>query len=434
MAGEIFLSNLSGQFDYQQILQKYQQLKFQQVDLIQQKEEKIKKAESAFKTFANMLEDFKKKFEAISDGAILDKKSVKVSDENIASVNITDKSQVNPTKLSFTINQLATNDVWLSQAGKPNRTDSVATEDGTLTIGVGGESVDVAYSSTDSLQDITNKINQATDSLNASLFFDGNDYRLILSSKNTGTDSAVTLSDSGDLLDQLQLGSTYSASHVQSAQNAQIDIYGQSVESQTNTFSNVIDGVDITVKQASSNPVDVTIEQDEQAPKQAIEDLFSAYNSLVDYIKEKSGEKGELSGDYTLHSIRASIFDKLTPFMEKGLIQVDHTNGHISLRTDEFDNLFKNDKDALKTAISDVKTGLQPYLDFLFDSQGIVKQKEKNYKRKITRYEDDIQSIVKRIDKESEILKKQFIHLDSILAQMNDVRSRISAILPKEKQ
>ena len=42
MAGEIFLSNLSGQFDYQQILQKFQQLKFQQVSLLQDQEESIK--------------------------------------------------------------------------------------------------------------------------------------------------------------------------------------------------------------------------------------------------------------------------------------------------------------------------------------------------------------------------------------------------------
>ena len=324
--------------------------------------------------------------------------------------------------------------MWLSQAGKPNRTDAVATADGTLTIGVGGNSIDIAYSSTDTLQDIANKINQATDSLNASLFFDGNNYRLILSSKDTGTNSAITLSDSGDLLDQLQLGSSYSASHVQSAQNARIDIYGQMIESQSNTFSNVIDGIDITVKATSSAPISINIAADEEAAKKGIEDLFGAYNSLVDYIKEKTGEKGELSGDYSLHSIRASIFDKLTPFMQKGLIDVDHTNGHISLRTSEFDNLFKNDKDALKTTITEVKTALEPYLDFLFDPQGTIKQKEKNYQHKIRRYEESIETIVKRIDKESEILKKEFIHLDSLLAQMNDVRSRLSAILPKDKQ
>ncbi len=434
MAGEIFLSNLSGQFDYQQILQKYQQLKFQQVDLIQQKEDKVKRAQSAFKSFANMLEDFKKKFEAIGDGTILDKKSVKVSDENSASVSITDEAKVSPTKLSFTVRQLATNDVWLSQAGKPNRTDTVATEDGTLTISVGGESVDVSYSSTDTLQEIADNINQATDSLNASLFFDGNNYRLIISSNHTGTDSAITLSDSGDLLDQLQLGDDYSDSHVQNAQNARIDIYGEQIESQTNTFSNVIDGIDITVKATSSSPISIDITADEEAARKGIEELFGAYNALVDYIKEKTAENAELSGDYALHSIRASIFDKLTPFMQKGLIDVDHTNGHISLRSNEFDTLFKNDKDALKDMIGEVRDSIEPYLDFLFDVDGTIKQKEKSYQRKISRYEENIATIVRRIDKETEILKKEFIHLDSLLAQMNDVRSRLSAILPKNKQ
>ncbi|SMC09311.1 flagellar filament capping protein FliD [Nitratiruptor tergarcus] len=434
MAGEIYLSNLSGQFDYQSILQKFQQLKFQQVNLIEQKEDKVKKAESAFKAFANMLEDFKNKFDEIKDGSIVDKKTVNVSNEDVAVVNITYESEVNSTKLSFTVSQLASNDAWLSQSGKTNRDDTVATQDGTLTLSINGQDITVDYTTTDTLDSIAIKINQATNEANASVFYNGSSYKLIISSTKTGENSQINFSDTGDLLDQLQLGSNYKASHVQTAQNAVIDIYGQQVTSQTNTFSNVIDGIDITVKKESSDPIQIDIKQDTEAPRQAIEDLFSAYNSLVDYIKQKSSGNGELSGDYTLHSIRASIFDKLTPFMERGLIDVDHTNGHISLRSDEFESLLKNNKDELKNTIDEVKIGLESYLDFLFDPQGTIKQKEKNYQRKIQKYEDSIEQMIKRIDKESDILKKQFIHLDSLLAQMNDVRSRISAILPKNNK
>ncbi len=434
MAGEIYLSNLSGQFDYQSILQKYQQLKFQQVSVLQNQEETIKKQKSAFKSFADLLDSFKKDFEALTSSDIFDKKSIQNSDENVASVAINDESKVTAGSLEFSVKQLAKKDVWLSQSGVANRTDTVASSDGTLSISVGSQNVDIAYSATDTLDDIANKINQASNKLNASIFFDGTNYRLIVSSKQTGTDNALSFSDTGDLLSTLKLGGSGDGSHVQQAQNAQIDIYGQTVESQTNTFSNVLDGIDIKVKQVSANPVHVAITDDEKAAQDGIEKLFSAYNSLVDYVQQSTGEKGDLSGDYALQSIRSSILSKLTPFMERGLISVDHTNGHISLKSDQFDTLYKTNKQELKNTLSEVKNSLDPYLTFLFDPEGTIKQKEKAYDRKINRYEDRISSIVKRIDLETENLKKQFIHLDSLMARMNDIKLRVSALLPKQKQ
>ena len=434
MAGEIYLSNLSGQFDYQQILQKFQQLKFQQVSVLQNQEETVKKQKSAFKSFADLLDAFKKDFEALTSDNIFDKKSIQNSNEDVASVSINDESKVVPGSLDFTVKQLAKKDVWLSQSGVANRTDTVASDDGTLTISIGSENIDIAYRATDTIDDIADKINQAGDKLTASIFFDGTNYRLIVSSKETGTDSALTFSDSGDLLDALQLGGSYADSHVQQAQNAQIEIYGQTVDSQTNTFSDVLDGIDITIKQISSEPVQVAIGEDKDAAKEAIEKLFSAYNSLVDYIKDSTGENGDLSGEYSLQSVRAAIFSKLTPFMERGLIAVDHTNGHISLRSDRFDTLYSDNKQELKNALEEVKSSLEPYLDFLFDPQGLIKQKEKAYNRKIERFEDRIEDIVKRIDLETENLKRQFIHLDSMMARMNDIKLRVAALLPKEKQ
>lgn len=434
MAGEIYLSNLSGQFDYQQILQKFQQLKFQQVSVLQNQEETIKKQKSAFKSFADLLDAFKKDFEALTSSDILDKKTIQNSDENVASVAISDESKVTAGSLEFSVKQLAKKDVWLSQSGVANRTDTVASSDGTLTISVGSQNVDITYSATDTLDDIANKINQASDKLTASIFYDGTNYRLIVSSKETGTDNALSFSDTGDLLSTLKLGGSGDGSHVQQAQNAQIDIYGQTVESQTNTFSNVLDGIDITVKQTSTEPVQVAISDDKDAAKNGIEKLFSAYNSLVDYIKESTGENGDLSGEYSLQSVRSAIFAKLTPFMEKGLIEVDHTNGHISLKNDRFDELYANSKQELKDTLDNVKSSLEPYLDYLFDPEGLIKQKEKSYNRKIDRYEERIEDIVKRIDLETENLKRQFIHLDSMMARMNDIKLRVAALLPKEKQ
>jgi len=63
----------------------------------------------------------------------------------------------------------------------------------------------------------------------------------------------------------------------------------------------------------------------------------------------------------------------------------------------------------------------------------VIKQKERSYERQIRKYEDNIASVVQRIEKESEIMKKEFIHLDGLMAQMNDIQSRLAAILPKQE-
>ncbi len=434
MAGEIYLSNLSGQFDYQAILDKYEQLKLEQVNLIQSKELKVQQAKSAFKSYASMLEEFKNSFEAIADGTFFDQKKITVSNEQIASVSVVDDTAVEPTQLDFTVTSLAKNDVWLSQAGVASTSDTVATTDGTLTIQVGDTSVDVNYTADDTLSTIAQKINDSDAGVTASVFFDGTNYRLLVSSQNSGTESAISFSDNGDLLDNLALGDDYADSHVQTAQNAIIDIYGTKVESQNNSFENVIDGVNITVYETSNEPVHISIEQDKETVAQKIEDLFSLYNSLVDYEKEKSGQDGELSGDFTMHSIRSTIFNTFTPFMEQGLISVDHTNGHISLDGSKLDFLIESEPDALKNMISEVNDSLTPYLDSLFDTDGLINEKDKNYDRQIQKYEDNIDSTVERLNLEMERLKKQFIHLDGLMAQLNDVKLRVASLLPANQQ
>ncbi len=432
MAGEIYLSNLSGQFDYQTILQKYQELKFQQVSLVRQKESAVQQKKSAFEAFATSLEDFKKSFVTLTDTTLLDKKNVRVSDETIVSATITNASAVNPTDLHFAINQLATNDVWLSQTGVANKSDSAASTDGTLTISVNGSDYAIDYTSTDTLQDIANGINQVSNDLQASIFYDGSNYRLIVSSAKTGTDNTLSFSDTGDLLDNLQLGDSYSDSHVQNAQNAQISIYGETVESQTNTFTNLLTGIDIVVHRVSSDPVEIKVENDNEAVKNSLGDFVSKYNSLVDTITDVTGKGKPLSGDFTLQSIRSTIFDNLTPLFEAELLSVDYKSGHLSLNSDNLDSLLQNDRTTLKNTFTSLKDGLSPYMDYLFDTDGLIKGKEKNYDTQIEKYEEYIQDQSIRINKEIENLKKQFIHLDMQMAQFNDIKQRLNVILPKK--
>lgn len=438
MAGEIYLSNLSGQFDYQSILQKFQELKTKQILLLQQKEDEIQQKKSAYSTFGSMLKDFQKSLDSLLDDDIFYSKNINVSNENILTATVTDPSKLSETSLSITTKQLAKNDVWLSQSGVSDKNSgSVASSDGTLQIKYAGNEVaSIDYTTSDTLQDIANKINSSQEDVTASIFYDGTNYRLLISGKDTGSSNTIELNEvgSGDLLDNLQLGSNYSDSHVQSAQNAIISIYSQDVESSTNSFKEVVQGLNIEINSVSNESVDLTIKDDNEPVKENLQDLITKYNSIVDYIKEQTDKNAPLSGEYSLHQIRSSIFRNLNPLLEAGILEVDHTNGHISLKTSKLNDYFENDKEGLKSKIDELENTLKDYLDFALDIEGPVKSKEKSYNRQINSIEKRIETTARRVEAEIENLKKQFVYLDKFLAQMNDIRSRLTALLPKQNQ
>ncbi len=432
MAGEFYLSNLVGNFDYQPILEKFKLYKSQQIFLLQEREQKIQQKKVAYKDFYNLLKNFKNITEDILQPTLFSEKSVSVSDENVLSVTITDPTKVTEANIDIQVNQLAQNDVWLSNSGVSDKDTSISTLDsGTLSIEYKGNTIDISYDNSDSLQSIVEKINnQAKDNnlnITASIFFDGSQYKLLIKGMDTGSDSDITISDSnsgsGSLTDALG-----GFDNVQEAQDAQITIYGDTVTSKTNTFSNVLEGINIEVKNISTKPVNVSITRNPQPVKDKLNSLIQEYNDIVDFIKEKTGKDGPLSGDSTLQSVRSQIMRSFTPLMELGLISVDKDTGHLSLDESKLDNYLNNDTDTLKSKVTELGTSLKDYLYIVLDPHGPIKSKEKSFDRQIQNIEKKIEIDNKRINEEIELLKKQFVSLQLYMAQMEDVKLRLSAM------
>ncbi len=438
MAGELFISDLAGGFDYNEILQNVQLLKSRQISFLQQREDLLSQKKAAISDFGDIISEFRDIFDDLTGGDLSYEKQITVSNEDVVEASITNKYKAVPATIDITVNQLAKNDVWLSQSGTSDKdTTSVATSSGTLEITYAGNVVatidyDTNVSDTtkpSTLQEIADAINASQDDVNASVFFDGTNYKLLISGSDTGTNNVIGFSEigSGDLLTQLQIGSGYTGSHVQTAQNAQIEIYGQTVESQSNTFTDVLEGVSFTVKQTSTAPINIQISQDETALKDKLKELIDKYNEMVDFIETNTGTKGVLSGEFTLQSIRSSIFSSFDPLFEIGILSVDRNNGHLSLNETEFENQMKSDPQIIQNKLNQVETNLDPYLKAVLDADGIINQKEKSYERQINNIQDKIEFDTKRINQEIESMRKQFIALQKYMAELEDVRSRIQS-------
>ncbi|WP_456426369.1 flagellar filament capping protein FliD [Desulfurobacterium sp.] len=436
MAGELYLSNLVGGFDYQQILDQMYSIKSVQIQYYQQRESELQNKKSALSSFDSLLEKFQDVANDLFDDSIFEQKSVSVSNESAVNVTITDPTAVDASSFDLSVVQTAKKDVWLSQAGVSDETAAVATTAGTLQISYGGDVVatidydaDTSTDTPSTIQEIANAINAAQDKVKATVFFDGTNYRLLLSGADTGANNTISITETGggDLLDVLQLGDAYVNSHVQTAQDAIIEIYGTQVSSSTNDFTSVIPGMTITVETPTSSPVTVTIDHDYSQVKDNLQKLVEAYNSIVDFVKEYTGKDGALSGDFTLQDIRSTLFDKLDPLFQLGIFEVDKDTGHLSIDTSKVDEILSTNPGSLEDALTkDLKDNLYDYLIYITGVDSPISTEQQSYDNQINYIEDQIELTNKRISEEIESMKKQLVQLQLYMAQMQEVQARIT--------
>ncbi len=187
----------------------------------------------------------------------------------------------------------------------------------TFTGKTGATAVNVAIDAADSLETIRDKINNANAGVKATIINDASGARLVMNSASTGLNNGfrVTAADSDGVNDDASGLSALSftdptatggaTTQTQAASNAAAKINGVDISSDTNTFSNVLTGITVTVNKITAAPVGVTVAQDNDTITKAITDFANAYSSLDSVLKnntkyDESTKKGAiLQGDGT---------------------------------------------------------------------------------------------------------------------------------------
>ncbi len=431
MAGEIYVSNL-GSFDYQSILQMYYQANSLPIQMLQSQESQIDSKINAYKEFESKIESFYDAFNTLTSTPVEGKTLNVVGDA--VSAQITDDLKAVPGNYTVAVNQLAENDIWLSQSGK-SLDEAVATADGTLQISYAGEVVatidydtnvdDTSKPST--LQEIVDAINSAQDKVRASLVYDGSSYYLLLMGRDTGEQNTIELQEvgNGDLLDQLQIGDDYSDSHVQTASDAEVTVFGKTLTSPDNTFTDAIPGVTFTANTVGTATIEV--KNDTSEFEDALNKFIQAYNDIVDFVQKEGGKDGTLSGDTTLQMIRSSLLSRLQPLFNLGLLDVDKDTGHLSVKTDKLSELEAESPETLESAVNDVKTALYDYLLYLKSPDGPVELSIENLNNRKESIEEQIDFMKKLLNDQMETLKNQLIQLQLFQQQMAEVRAKLTA-------
>jgi|GEM_PF-298950 len=437
MAGEFYISDIAGTFDYQTILDAYHQVQMQPVLMLQQQESTLDSKISAINEFQDLISNFYDVFDELTSTNILEQKVASSSGESVLSVKVTDPLKAQVGSYDVTVKQLAKNDVWLSLGGVTSPDSIPATAAGTLQISYAGDVIATVDYDTDpdtstpsTLQEIASAINSAQDKIIASVIYDGSQYRLLLSGKDTGETNIISITEigSGDLLDQLQLGDSYPTSHVQQAQDAVITLYGQDINSPTNTFSEAIPGLELSVKAVSSTPVSITVENDYASFVETFQNFINSYNSIVDFVQTESGEDGRLSGDTTLQMIRSSILSKFQPLFDNNLIDVDKDTGHLTLDTAKLDSMLTDDPESVENLLQSLKSNLYDYLIYLSSPSGPVDTYEKSLENQKSYLEEQIEEMQKLISEQVEEFRRELIQVQLLQEKMEAIRAKIVSV------
>lgn len=435
MNGNISISGLTGGFDYNSVLQQIQYLKSQQILILQDRQNQIEQKKAVINEVKNFLNTMKSSLSNFDDPETLNAKTVKSSNENVANVSLTSQANVQLGTYNITVNQLAKNHIVAFGNTFSDKNASLGLSSGTLMIRQGNMELNIAYDSSYSLQSLADKINQEATYYNfdvkASVVNVGSSYRLVISSTKKGADYAISFDgDTAPFFSKLG-----NPTNIQDAQNAVITVNDEIFESSSNQFNNIIPGASITVK--SLGDATITISQNSDPLKQALSNFVNSYNSLVDKINTETRKGGKLSGDYTLVQIKNSIFREVQDLVFSDILKFDRETGKLSINTSKLDQVMANtdtssspiieSRSQLFTKLSEIKTNLEPYLRETTLSTGTLGNMISAYDKQIASLQDSIDRMKNRVQMEIEILKRQFIMMESLQAQYNAIGARIQA-------
>lgn len=199
-------------------------------------------------------------------------------------VSLSTSSQATSGTFSLTVNNLARESKQISEGFAAT---SSTIPNGTLSLGVGDNSVEITIDSTNNTVDgLRLAINNSGLDLKASFINDGsstNPVRLAVSGTKSGVDNAVSIGITGFLFGA---GTTniVNFSETQSAQNANFVLDGVAITKSGNVVSDVIDGTILTLESAGSGTV--TLSSDTDTIKEKIQAYADGYNELIVHLND----------------------------------------------------------------------------------------------------------------------------------------------------
>lgn len=264
-------------------------------------------------------------------------------------------------------------------SGTFDNKDSTSIGTGSLTLSAGSETKTFTIDGTNNtLQGLADEINDADIGVTAGVIDTGSGFRLVMSSDETGIDSAMTISvtdDDGSSTDASGLsnfafdGTTSNLAETVAAKDAVLNINGIQVSRSSNTIENVIDGLTFEAK-AEGVTSTIRVEQDFGKVADRVQAFVEKFNGLQATIKSLSGVNAEagtgsiLTGDSAIRGIQGqlrSLLTRVVPGLEGASVRTladvgiatSPETGGLNFDRDEFIEKLKSSPDDVTALFSE---------------------------------------------------------------------------------
>ncbi|MBV1952475.1 MAG: flagellar filament capping protein FliD [Cycloclasticus sp.] len=399
---------------------------------------------SAYGSLKAALSIFQSAVQSLQDEKDFQVRSAESSDSDIFTATADETADVS--QYGIEVVQLAQANKLITTAGFDGA-DAVGA--GTLTLTQGANSFSITVDATDTLTDVRDAINAATDNtgLKAAIIkvddgVGGTEQKLVFTADKTGLDNAITITAVDDdtfNADDSGLSRLVNAQLTEPAValDGQIKVDGQLVSSTNNTYADVVDGISITANTVGAGET-LTIGQDKDVVELKISIFVENYNGLISTFNALSSYDsstevaGILLGDAVLRGVQSSIRQEITSSIS-GLNGAFSTLAELGITTDDEGKLsIDSDKlnDALDSNFDQVgklfasTNGLSNKLDTVVESyigsRGTIKSRTDGLQTSIDQITDQREALNRRLVTVEARLLKQFSAMDQIVSSLQN--------------
>ena len=345
-----------------------------------------------------------------------------------------------PGTYNLTVNHLATAQKRASAAYASGSTVGA----GTLTVGVGSQSMDITVGATDSISTIATAINQSSSNpgVQATIVNGANGAQLLLTSTKTGVANAFTVTaGSGSSTGLSSLATTLNTAGSNEASDASLSIDGIAVTSASNSVSGALNGV--TLNLSATGSTTLTVSQDTSAVTGAVSDFVNAYNSYISTVGTLSSydpaskQGGVLLGDTTLMSVQRQVNSVLSGSVPGNSIGslaalgiMRNADGTLSSDSGKLSSALQSNPGAVQDLFAGTNgyaTRLNSMLDGFTSSNGILATRTASIQTQLTNLSQESTALTARMNVYATQLRQQYTALDTLMSSLNNTSSYLTS-------
>ena len=424
---DFYMSNVTGLLDIDAFVKSLTLYKQKQIEKITQNKALLQAKASSLSNLLSAIKDLQSFNDSINVNEIFKGKKVTLSDTSALSASITEEAPNINMKVKVTA--LAQGEIRTTTGGVTSLSVNLSPATFTLrywTSETTYQDTEINFSG-GNLENLVNAINKAQTKVVASVYFDGNNYKLMLSEKDVGASrketgsTAVIEISSGSL--PTELGTLDIT--LQEAKNARLKIgsdTGSEITSPTNTFENIIKGLTLTAKNTTADFVSISISDSYDKAQKTLSDLFDKINAILDLVNQLTDKGALFQGNSTITQIKSTLFTLTRPLQNLGLINLSE-EGKYSLNSEAFNNLLEKGKiEDIKKALSETKASLSSYLEGLTKTFQAYKNTQD---KEIDALDKRAEELKIALAKEEEKIRLTFSKIETLMYQNEQLKARL---------